>query len=403
MVSKKNLLGMDRRNFLRTLVTLGVSSSAVSAFTQAGLADVEFDPETEVPRIHGYRHTNHQEIVEEGARPRREPVYEVISREKWRLVESADDVRERVKRRLSDLDPTPQVSVRVPDGADDLDPRTVVVRHVSESDDRHGRRPSPKYSPTELADTVKDRFPDEMAGIAGRGTDAAARVEPIPLVTERVEIDRSSLNYYDCDYHSDGVPSGCVIRPDGSGGGTLGVYAFDGDIYSYVYVTAGHVVSGHTDVYQNNRGESGDLLASVFDEKVSTDRDFDVGLLWGTQIGGAWKFAADTCGDYHGPSIEGAQSRTGLLDMEGTNETVKRQGAATKQKQGEVTDVGDTWFETDADEANGDSGGPHWIEKSGDALISGIHQGEVGEILGEEYGSHATIMESIENNYNIFV
>lgn len=393
---------MGRRNFIRTLLGLGISTTMLPVFSRRGLAELEFDPETEVPRIHGYRHTNHESVIRGAEPPEREPVYEIIPREKWRLVEAADDVRNRVKRRLTDLDPTPLVGVRIPEGMDDFSHRTVVVKHVTEVSTSGGQPRvinSPSYSPTELEEIVKTRFPDEMSGTAGRDTPGAATVDEVPIETETVRLGRNG--YYDYEYRSDGVPGGCAIEGDGGGRGTLGAFVFDGDTYNFSYVTAGHVVRYSEEVYQNDRGVSGDHLATVNDYKIRIEQSFDVAVLWGVEISGSWQFAADAPDSYHGPSITGAQSRQGLLDMQGTNKEMYKQGITTGLQSATIYDVYETSYDANHNGKDGDSGGPHWVEKSGDALLSGIHRGPRDVYLDDPVGSHATIMESIEKEYNL--
>lgn len=64
---------MGRRGFLKTLAGLGVSASTAGALTQSAVAEAVDDPRREVPRIRAFRHTNHEEVVEEGVKPEREP------------------------------------------------------------------------------------------------------------------------------------------------------------------------------------------------------------------------------------------------------------------------------------------------------------------------------------------
>lgn len=98
--SSDALSRMGRRGFLKTLAGLGVSASTASALTQDAVADVIGDPRREVPRIKAFRHTNHEAVVEEGAKPEREPDIYSIPRSMWAQVEAAHDARRQVEKQL---------------------------------------------------------------------------------------------------------------------------------------------------------------------------------------------------------------------------------------------------------------------------------------------------------------
>jgi hypothetical protein len=128
---------------------------------------------------------------------------------------------------------------------------------------------------------------------------------------------------------------------------------------------------------------------------VSSGKDYDAGVIFGLDLNGNYKFAADSPDSYHGPDITGTLSRSGVKDLDGTSEPVYKQGCDT----GEVTDdyinVSDDMIITRHDDGFGDSGGPYWVERNGDSLMIGIHHGH--DSTGQSY---ATIMASIESDFN---
>lgn len=399
MTRKHSLSSLGRRRFLQGIGAVTITSGVVGAATAPD--GTPYDQANEAPRLHGWRQTNHDEIIAERAPPEREPVYSAISRAHWRMVEAADDLRERVQARLSDLNPTPSVGMRLADGKAATDRRTIVVQHITVVSGQESDREvlfEPTYSYETLKIAVKERFADEMSGVAGRGTDAATTVEGMPVTTEQV-IQRPSSNYYDYEYRK--VPAGCRIEVDDGNGGTLGTYAFDDDTFSYVFVSAGHVLSGADDVYQETRGDSGDSLGDVNTQKVEVVNNgdaFDAGVIFGLDLNGKYKFAADSPGSFHGPEVTGALSESGVKDIPGTNETVYKQGCATGKDTGGIATVDGDMSEADHDDANGDSGGPYWVERNGDAYIAGIHHGPAGDIFVK-----ATMMSSIDSEFNIRV
>jgi hypothetical protein len=171
------------------------------------------------------------------------------------MAEAGSDLRQRIKKRLSDLTPTPRVVMRLADSKTATDRRNIVVEHVTVvAKAKTGQEvlSEPEYSYKELKQIVKSRFSHEMSGVAGRGTDRATVVEGMDVSTEQVVQTPTDINYYDYEHRD--VPGGCHITVDNGSGGTLGTYAFDGDTYSYVFVTAGHLLDEDGEgVYQETK------------------------------------------------------------------------------------------------------------------------------------------------------
>lgn len=387
-------MGSNRRNFIKGLLGIGASATAAALFTKDSLAAIDYDAETEVPRIHGYERVNTEEIRNEGASPVYEPIYESIPREKWVEVETAHDARERVAARLSDLEQEPRVAVGWQTSRG-KPRRAIVVEHETERSRDGPRNRRPEMSFDEFSDQVKELIPDEVHGTAGRGTDAETTVESIPLKIEQVEGAEHQWDY-DHEYRSEGVPAGCYIH-NGDSAGTLGPFMFDSHYGEWIFLTAAHVANGSSNgkMYQNDPVSNGHF-ADVNWTKTKKDGSFDASVLNHLQFGGSWDFAADSWDSYQGPTIEGRQSMSGLKDMEFSG-TIYKQGIATGRSSGTVHNVGSNSFKTDCDEDNGDSGGPYWVEKSsGGALASGIHYKGTG--FGFAYG---TIMDVIVDEFNL--
>lgn len=71
--------------------------------TKDALAEVTDDPKKEVPRLRSLRHTNHQEVVEEGRPPEIEPVYDTVPRDEWIETESAFDAERKLNQAISQV------------------------------------------------------------------------------------------------------------------------------------------------------------------------------------------------------------------------------------------------------------------------------------------------------------
>lgn len=397
-----DLQSTNRRTFIRSLIGLGASATAASLFTKEALADVDYDPATQVPRIHGYRRTNVEEIRRTGAPPEYEPIYATIPRTKWEDVEAAHDARRRAEAALSDLEPAPRVAVGW--GFSRGKPqRQVTIQHETEQKPDGQTEVRPDLDFDEFADLVKERLPDEMSGKAGRNTPAETVRESIPVAIEEVtDLVLQDVNYYNYVYREEGIPSGCVIR-DGTGyAGTLGPFTYDVSNGEWVFLTAAHVAKEHNNdkFYQPYAGSwSPYHFADVNRAKCVKEGGFDAAVLHNLQENGTWKFAGDGGhDDYQGPTNYGFQSKSGLNDMP-HGATIHKQGVATgRDDNGTLRDVHPTSFEADVKNGNGDSGGPYWVEENGETLISGIHyKGATDEFDT----SRGTIMEAIVDRFNL--
>lgn len=400
MVRKDELLRMGRRRFTKTLAGLGVSGAALAKMTKPALAELDYDPEHEVPRLFGYEHTNHDQLGNGDVAPERKSIYYSIPREKWAVVEGAHDARERVSERLRDLPFSAKVGVRTRTSGQRRR-KEVVVEHVS-LETPSGEVVRPKVSFEQFKERVKHALPDTIDGVAGRGTDAATTISDVPIEIEERRITQQL--YYDYEYRNYGAPAGCVIRNPGGGAGTLGTLAHDNDIGKNVMVTAAHVLrddngNDYNDVYQNTDGVSGDHLGNVNQDKIIGHGDFDVGVIDDLDISGTYSFAKDSSDSYQGPTIFGSMAKTTLKDYEGDSSySLRKQGARTGRTSGYIDTVYDTDFRTTIHTEKGDSGSPVFRTSSTDrAYVAGIHGGSASG-----YGYH-TIMESVESEFNLTV
>jgi hypothetical protein len=385
-----------------------------------------YDPKKEVPRVHALRHTNHEQVERGEASAKREPVFGIISREKWRKVEAASQARQRVEQNLSDLSPTPDVMVRLPKGADDKSTRAIIVKHVTGVVHEKGNKrviSEPSYTPEELTEIVKARFPDTLTAKPDPSThpaspidqvprpDSVKPVEGMPIDTTQIEVGQSDHSggddHYKYEYRNPGVPGGCYIDsdypPGGASIGTLGTPATTtyGD---QRLVTAGHVLgdaNGTGDnVYQETEGDGSDTLGQIADWAVKHTVDFDAGLIGSLEFDTTYKFAADTgADDFKIHTIYGTRTKQWLCDNQGLN--ISKQGIGRPYESEQIGDIGSTYFESNHPEKGGDSGGPYWHTVNIDeAYMCGIHRGPATNSL---YKSRATIMESIEKEYDIQV
>lgn len=94
----RKLKQMGRRRFVSKLSALGISASALVGMSSEALAEVTENPKKEVPRLTGYKHTNHEEVEAGTAPPEREPVHHTISRDRVPQTEATLEALEKVRK-----------------------------------------------------------------------------------------------------------------------------------------------------------------------------------------------------------------------------------------------------------------------------------------------------------------
>ena len=397
----RDLRKMNRRNFVKSLAGIGISGATLRYMTKDALAEVTDNPKKEVPRLRSLRHTNHQEIVEEGKPPEVEPVYDTIPRDEWAVTESAFDAERKINRAIRQIDDTGLVLAGVTETTSGQHSKKAIEVRYIEHEIPNGE----KVKPNVPAEEISKSLPSKASGTAGKG-DNSVTVRDIPVTIEKVTHELQT--YYDSDYRP--VPGGCSMECEGDNPGTTCTPAYDNDTGEYVIVTAAHAITGveaghdveqpvDTSFDSNYIGvstsdayflDTADTNQTLFDA-ATVDLEDGLGDV-------DHKYAlADNSGGY-AEEIYGTIAWASIKDME-NNENYKltKQGRTTGRKSGHIFWASDTAkvFETTADTKGGDSGGPHFSIDDGLALIAGVHN------YGPEDGTYysgATAMEAVMAN-----
>lgn len=404
---------MGRRRMLKTLSGLGVGAGVLPYLTEDVLADMSIDLDEEVPRLKGFRHTNHDAVLD-GEKPEREPVYYKIPREKWVRVEASKDARSTVS---DELDNVLKQASREFVGVDriagdagfanvsgDSTHNTIIVDINQVTVNRDG------VSPEAVRRRISELLPTTTTGVAGRGTEKEELVEGFPVQVQLV--DESLDAYYDYEYRP--VPAGCQYEREDGVACTIGTPVYDNTNDESALVTVAHCLEGdsenESEVWQPDTGT--DHIANRDGDQWRLD-DPDV-YGWDSFDGCVadlyswydvtYKFAADR-GDntYSDREIWGTKTKTALEDLadKDSGDTIPKRGQDTGYEAGSIYWAGDYTFKTEADRGGGDSGGPHYDTEHFDgdpyAWMAGIHRSGTSDYARGVY------MEKVENEFDVTV
>jgi len=402
---------MGRRRFLQTMVTLGVTGTGLNYMTKDALADLTNNPESEVPRLGYLEHTNH-EAVENGTQaPRKEPIYYTISRDKWRVVETAHDAAARIDDLLdakfdSSLFQTGVTTIT----SGHRRKKAVHVDYVVQRDDDG----NVLAEPSAAIEAVRDALPATVTGVAGRD-DFETKVEDIPVLVEKREVSSGSTSggaysdfYYDYQYRP--VPASAAYKNEAEGTiCTMGTPAYDNERNDYVMVTAGHCMTDSgQDIHQPDLYNQIGNSTSEFQD--NDDETFDAGVI-SLSADHTYRFADnDGDNDYSITPIYGTLSWTTIKDNEGNSDySMMYRGAKSGHVNTyiEKADSNEQYFWLENDSGDGDSGCPMYHVRfsggDGRAYIGGINEGYYYSPKDGDIDCAGTYIGKIEDRYSLDV
>lgn len=402
---------MGRRRFLQTLAGLGVSGAGLNYMSKDALADLTDDPESEVPRLGYLEHTNHDEVEAGTAAPNREPIYYTISRDKWRVVETAHDASARVHELLKSAYGTSNFRTGVTTVTRGHQRQKAVHVDYVVQRDADGNVVS---EPPVPVDTVRDALPATVTGTAGDGK-FETEVQGIPVIVEKRELEQRGTSggaysgfYYDYNYRP--VPGGAAYKNEAEGSiCTMGTPAYDNERNAYVMVTAGHcMTSSGQDIHQpDTYNQVGNSTSEFLDRD---DETFDAGVI-SLSADHTYKFASNN-GDneYSITPIYGTLSWTTIKDNEGDSSySMMYRGAKSGHVDTyiEKADSNENYFWLENDSDGGDSGGPMYHVRfsggDGRAYIGGVVEGSYYSPKDGDIDCSGTYIGKIENRYSLDV
>lgn len=386
------LTRMGRRRFVKSLASLGVSGAALEHMTKEALAETNPDLDNEVPLLYGMVHTN-PDAVRAGAPPKRKPSYFTVSRDEWAVIDSARDAEQQIR----GLEVVQKTGVTVGVSTitrDHQQQKAVVLKYPIEEYPWGG-----SFRPDVSFETLTDRLPATVTGIAGRGTDSATPVADIPVVIERT---RPKLMFkYNDRYRP--VPAGSQWTTEAGNLCTIGTPVYDYDANEYRLVTAAHCFINHGS-YAHQPNTNGDSTIGAKTSKIDFDRD----PLFDAAVVNVYHGNADTTHQYatNGGSyrlgIRGSLSEDRLRYMENNGRDLHKQGIRTGVTSGPVTYVSNKTFHVDTNFGGGDSGCPFY-EKIYDNNLDIYTSLIAGVLRGGGSVAQVTQIENVENRWSVAV
>lgn len=365
-----------------------MSVAGIKHMTAGVLANTTDNPRKQIPRLKGWRHTNH-DAAENGAPLEREPVYYSIPRGDWANIEASRDAASQIR----DLFHDPQIRVGVMGDSSSHTELTVSAKWiVTETHNGDVHKPDIPFK------EFQKRVPSTKDGTAGSG-DNAVTIKDIPVVANKR---KHRQQYFGSRYRP--VPGGCRnSRGDGKLC-TLTAPAFDNSQYVWRHVTAAHCLmngqSTPADVYQPDQLANSPHIGISHNEvyQSGTDGGDCATINMDSDDGITLKIAGQN-GTYD-YDIIGSRSDSYLTDMIYYGRQMYVQGWRTGRQSGAVKDTDAAHVYVDVDTENGDSGGTYFDLDNGDAWICGIHNDETNDPEPYKF-AYATTAEWAENALNI--
>lgn len=381
------LTRMGRRRFLSTLKSAGFSAAALTGLSQEAVAETLQDDK--VPHLKAYRHTNHEAVVEQGAKPVREKVYEAIPREQWERYRTAQRARKKVGQIVGRYEQV-AAGVRSPD--DGSATKITVSYTINETEDGEQR-------PTIDREGLADKLPSTVTVSVGESSKRVSRQFPVELVEQR----QRQNAYYNTEYRP--IPGGCQIERGDITLGTLGCVVYDEDTQSRVMLTAGHVVNGSSTPSEHHQ------YSASFNKQFGEGQSY---IEYWDEDCGTIKFVnfepsfdlADEGGSYEGRSLMGTLSRSELDRMNTNGESLWMQGRTNGETKSQIKAIEEKQIELFAVSDDGDSGGPYYQKINSDEYyMAGIHAWALDSDYDGTHddGSAGNFITDIEDWLNVTV
>ena len=381
---------LNRREFVRGVGAAGISGNVLTLDRNiAQIGDVSFDPNEEVAYVAGWSNN-----LKENGEVEKEPMYKTMSQEKWDRLQATEDAAQQ----LGD----------VLENSELQEDWIGFLESIDENSDTGQRLDVAltKEAPY-TEEEVMEYFPSKVAGQA----DIKDEALEIPVDIETIDFEKTS--YSEPYEQFDDVPGAAPVispsTPDASGC-TAGPFYHNN--YGVGWITARHVVDDSNGAYGNKvelaeglYSGSGEVIGEVRDSEFSTNKIVDIAYALRTINGKTpheWIAGEDYNVNEDIP-ITTVFADTELEAQKGNQRwNISLQGQTSGRKtsyidniyrdnNGDIAGIG----LADSIGQDGDSGGPHFQERNGDAYIAGVHHASTSS--GEPVATTAETTENILN------
>lgn len=397
---------MEDEIFLAGLAGLGVPTSTLSLMTEESVAEATDDPDKNVPYVSEVRIKDHDPELE--AAPDEplstEPVVDTVSRDRWRLIESAVNASQRAQQ-IVDQHFNNTSAVVHSDSPTDHRVEVRIHKKGTSKDDSAEGAPS--------KEAVRKKIPEQIKGVAGEQTKHESK-RAVPVSVSSVTIEPTSK--YSSKYRP--VPAGAQQEafPDYSTSGAISTTCapfYNNGADERQLLTAGHSfeINGDTasNVHQPNKKYfSESRVGSLYEKKHTYDTDSDGNLIEIHFDAGVWSPESDIDtkmqlakdGGGYRMDVTGIVTWSSIKYHSGDQSfTVKKQGRSSGVTEGYISSIDktDRRFVATPSVTGGDSGGPVYRE---DAAETALIMGPVSAGLGDG-GLAANDIEHVMDTLNL--
>jgi len=383
---------VDRRNFLKA-VGVGVSLSAIDLLSEdeAQIGDITYNPDEEVPYVAGWKnHFDGDEFLE------KEPVYGTMSIEQWDRIHATRDAIETIGAYIqeSDLNDDEFLILQTTDESSDVG-RQIETVHLGDNKPQE-----------ELEESLEDLVPSSLEGHKAIEDDEV----PIPISTSEIELgseacvkDNTCYGVSNNEFPIyDDVPGGAPVKPYSKNvANVAGPFSTPSDgagwATAYHVVNDGDPIGNNVFLAQNNCEDyPGEKIGDVADghlekrsvQEVNEKIEIDVAYIENTvsdKDPHEWIASKDYQDNEDIPlttviadtELEMVEGDTGWnLYVQGhksCREGPSHVDTVIHDLNGEV--IGGLMDDHYTDD--GDSGGPVFHKRDGEAYICGVHKGYV--------------------------
>lgn len=367
---KNNIVESNRREFLKNAGTLGLSANIVNLDDNlAKIGDMAFDPDDEVAYVAGWSNK-----IDDNGDVKKDPMYKTMSHEKWANLQATNSAARQIGRELDNMAPEKNHQISI-------------IESIDKNSDT-GRR----LDVAIMEDGVYESVLQDISRMVGGEAEIIDEKLKVPVGVTELDFRGQNHECYSTPYEEfDDVPAAAPMRAPATSlkpGCTAGPYIHDQ--HGEGWITAEHVVEdigNEVLLSENGHRATHSAIGEVQDCYSESGNDYviDIAFINDAEANKTpYEWIADE--DYSGNSD--IPITTVLADIEleaqqgNSGWNINMQGQANCRQESYVHDMmrdsnGEIvgFLLDDEYSEDGDSGGPYFHERDGEAYMAGVHTG----------------------------